>query len=302
MDVSIIIVNYNTCKMTAECINSVIEKTTDLSYEIILVDNASTDGSKDFFEKDNRITYLYNTENLGFGRANNIGVKIAKGRNILFLNSDTLLINNAIKILSDYLDSHPKVGAVGGNLYSFDMKPAMSFQRLRPSLSWEINDLLFNLPLRFRYGKTATYFNNSSQPTKVGYIMGADMMTRKELIDQIGCFDPQFFMYFEETDLCNRIAKNGYSLHVIPNAKIIHHEGKSFNDSKQRSKINPQRVELFETSRINYYHKTYSKWYNICVNILYRMGLLLKIILFKAIGTNTQSENAKLKLKFNSKH
>lgn len=84
MDVSIIIVNYNTWKMTAECIKSVIDKTKDLTYEIILVDNASTDGSREFFEKNQHIIYLYNSENLGFGRANNLGLKIAKGRNILF--------------------------------------------------------------------------------------------------------------------------------------------------------------------------------------------------------------------------
>lgn len=299
MDVSIIIVNYNTCKMTAECIDSVIEKTTDLSYEIILVDNASTDGSKDFFEKDSRITYSYNTENLGFGRANNIGVKIAKGRNILFLNSDTLLINNAIKILSDYLDSHPKVGAVGGNLYSFDMKPAMSFQRLRPSLSWEINDLLFNLPLRFRYGKTATYFNNSSQPTTVGYIMGADLMTRKEIIDQIGCFDPQFFMYFEETDLCHRIAKNGYSLHVIPAAKIIHHEGKSFGDTT-KSKLNPRKIEMFETSRTIYYRKNYSLKYNRLITSIYKLNLQIKKLIFSIFKKTIQCQAIELKIQHNS--
>lgn len=285
--------------MTAECINSVIEKTTDLSYEIILVDNASTDSSKDFFEKDSRITYLYNTENLGFGRANNLGVKIAKGRNILFLNSDTLLINNAIKMLSDYLDSNPKVGAVGGNLYSFDMKPAMSFQRLRPSLSWEINQLLFNLPLRLRYGKTATYFNTSSQPTKVGYIMGADLMTRKAIVDEIGCFDPQFFMYFEETDLCHRIAKNGYNLHVIPDAKIIHHEGKSFANSIQKSTVNPKRIELFETSRKIYYKKNHSQYYNKIIAIIYILNIVVKLLSFSILGKREQLGYTILKLRYN---
>lgn len=283
MDVSIIIVNYNTCKMTAECIDSVIEKTTDLSYEIILVDNASTDGSKDFFTNDNRITYLYNDENLGFGRANNCGVKIAKGRNILFLNSDTLLINNAVKIMSDYLDLHPKVGAAGGNLYSFDKKPAMSFQRLRPSLSWEINQLLFNLPLRLRYGKTATYFNTSSQPTNVGYIMGADMMVRKSIIDQIGCFDPDFFMYFEETDLCNRIAGSGYKLKVIPDAQIVHLEGKS-TESHSDKEINTTKIRMFQQSRKHYYAKNYSSTYNSYISIIYRLELFCHKVIFKLLG------------------
>lgn len=98
MNVSIIIVNYNTLKITANYIESVFEKTKKIPFEIILVDNASTDGSKEYFEKDQRIRYYYNTENLGFGKANNEGLKYAKGRNVLFLNSDTLLINDAISI------------------------------------------------------------------------------------------------------------------------------------------------------------------------------------------------------------
>lgn len=285
--------------MTAECIKSVIDKTKDLTYEIILVDNASTDGSREFFEKNQHIIYLYNSENLGFGRANNLGLKIAKGRNILFLNSDTLLINNAIKVLSVYLDNHNEVGAVGGNLFSFDRKPAMSFQRLRPSLSWEINQLFFNLPLRLRYGKTATYFNTSNQPVKVGYIMGADLMIRKDIIDRIGCFDPQFFMYFEETDLCHRIAKSGYALHVIPNAEIIHHEGKSFANSTQKSKINPKRIEMFETSRTVYYRKNHSTMYNTLVNAIYRINLLIKKMYFLILKKADLSHAIDLKIRHN---
>ena len=123
MDVSIIIINYNTLDMTRACIDSIFEKTSSLDFEVILVDNNSKDNSKDFFEKDKRIIYVYNNDNLGFGVANNVGLKFAKGRNILFLNSDTLLVNNAIKILSDYLDGNSDVGACGGNLYNKDMTP-----------------------------------------------------------------------------------------------------------------------------------------------------------------------------------
>ena len=104
MDVSIIIINYNTCQMTCECINSIIEKTQGLQYEIILVDNASTDGSKEFFEKDERIKYIYSEKNGGFGYGNNLGMKVAKGKYFFLLNSDTLLINNAIKKFYDYAE------------------------------------------------------------------------------------------------------------------------------------------------------------------------------------------------------
>ena len=108
IQVSVIIVNYNTLKQTCECIDSICEKTRDVSYEIILIDNASTDGSKDFFEKDKRVRYVYSYENMGFGRANNVGMMLAKGEYFFLLNSDTLLVNNAIKEFYDYASNHTK--------------------------------------------------------------------------------------------------------------------------------------------------------------------------------------------------
>ena len=130
MDVSVIIVNYNTFRMTADCIESVRQKTSGISYEIILVDNGSTDGSKDFFEQFEGIKYIYSDENLGFGRANNLGAKQASGDYLFLLNSDTLLINNAIKILYDYINTHQSVGVVGGNLVGLDSTERISFERV----------------------------------------------------------------------------------------------------------------------------------------------------------------------------
>ena len=118
MDVSVIIVTYNTLQMTDECITSIVEKTKRVSYEIILVDNASTDGSKEFFEKDDRVTYIYNEENYGFGKANNVGASVAKGKYLFFLNSDTYLINDAIdKLFETRLSMSKNVGFIGGVLY-----------------------------------------------------------------------------------------------------------------------------------------------------------------------------------------
>src|SRR5690554_917255 len=101
MDVSIIIVNYNTCKLTQECINSIYEYTSEISFEVIVVDNASHDESKEFLSKDTRINYLYQTSNLGFGKANNVGLTYATGKYVFFLNSDTYLTCNIIKELCD---------------------------------------------------------------------------------------------------------------------------------------------------------------------------------------------------------
>ena len=129
MDVSVIMVNYNTLELTKNTINSVMEKTKDLNYEIILIDNASTDGSVEFFEKEykDKIIFIKNNENLGFGKANNKGIEIAKGKYVFLLNSDTLLINNAIKILFDFMEKNKNCGVCGGNLFDIDLKPTHSF-------------------------------------------------------------------------------------------------------------------------------------------------------------------------------
>lgn len=226
MDVSVVIINYNTCMMTKKCIDSVFCHTRDLLFEVILIDNASSDDSYAVFKNDNRITYIYNTENMGFGGANNIGVKIARGRNIFFLNSDTLLENNAIKILSDYLDHNSYVGACGGNLSNGQGCPSHSFGRYYPSIFWELNILSHNILAKILYGRDIDY-NYSNKVLDVAHIVGADLMVKKGVLEKVGVFNPIFFMYREETDLCYRIRMGGYKLCSVPNAKIIHLEGKT---------------------------------------------------------------------------
>ena len=236
MDVSIIIVNYNTYSLTKSCIDSVFDKTEGIEFEVILVDNNSVDGSRDLFSADSRIKYIYNDTYMGFGRANNLGLSCAVGRNVLFLNSDTLLINNAIKILSDYLDSNINVGGCGGNLYYEDLTPNMSFVRHYPSLIWEINALFHGIPSRLiRYDNSM--FNFSNEPCSVAYIWGADLMIRKKLLDKYGAFDKDFFMYFEETELCHRLTTKGYKIMSVPQAQIIHLNGKSTKQHKGPSNM-----------------------------------------------------------------
>ena len=254
MDVSIIIVNYNTLELTKNTIDSVNEKTKDLNYEIILVDNASTDGSVEFFEKEykNKIIFIKNDENLGFGRANNRGIKIAKGKYVFLLNSDTLLINNAIKILFDFMEKNNNCGVCGGNLYTLTLQPTNSFFREIPyiTLKTEI-DIYFNIlkKIYLKLIKKVESFNYSEDIMKVGVISGADMMIRKEVLDKVGYFDSDFFMYAEETELTYRIFKAGYLSFSVPLAKIIHLEGKS-------SKFKENKFRMGLEGKYKYFYKT----------------------------------------------
>lgn len=220
MDVSIIIVNYNTKTITDNCIASILEKTSGISFEIILIDNASDDGSREFFQNDDRITYIYNEKNLGFGPANNIAVNVAGGRYILFLNSDTLLKNNAVYILCEYLDKHPDSCACGGNLFLPDGKPALSFSRYFPSIYEEINMLFRNIPNRILFGRNER-FNNTGRTMSVSQITAADLMVRRSALQEAGGFNPNFFLYYEDTELCYRLKKCG-KLISVPMAEITH--------------------------------------------------------------------------------
>lgn len=247
-DVTVIIVNYRTQNLIKDCLRSLLTHVRDISYEVIVVDNASGEDYKTVIEEEfpNLCRYVDMKENVGFGRANNAGVEIASGRNIFYLNPDTILLNNAVKILSDYLDNHKEVGAVGGNLYDADMQPTLSFRRMMPGVWWEINELAGFIPERLRYGKNVK-FNNTGKPLRVGYITGADLMIPARIVAETGGFSPEFFMYYEETDLCRRITGTGLSVVSVPAARICHLEGRSFDGS-----LNKNRLKRIEIGRATY--------------------------------------------------
>lgn len=300
MDVSIILVNYNTVALLTEAIDSILEKAEDILYEIIVVDNNSTDNSEiiilDKYGKN--VKYISLPENIGFGKANNEGLKVAQGRNIFFLNPDTKLLNNAIKILSDFLDSSKRVGVCGGNLLDETLQPTHSFQRLFPSILFEINSLFLNVPLRMIYGKKTDY-NFKNRPIEVAYITGADLMIKREVLHKIGGgFDPLFFMFYEETELCYRVKQEKYMVISVPNAKIQHLEGKSFEEKK----VNAKKIEMMYNSRTIFYNLCHTKMHMKISNIIFKVNILFRLFIFYILRNNYMYEywNMILKLSKNS--
>ncbi|WOQ90036.1 glycosyltransferase family 2 protein [Vibrio cholerae] len=225
--VSVILVSYNTCKLTLNTISSIYKETKNLEFEIILVDNNSKDDTvKKVEENYSQVKIIKNTFNAGFGAANNIGVKYANGEYVFLLNTDTILLNNAIKVLSDYLDKNSDVVAAGGNLYNENKKPATSYSRLFPSILLEIDQLFLNFSSIFNF--LNANFNYRNKPMKFkGSLSGADAMIRRNVFKYIRGFDEDFFLYYEETDLFYRMIKAGYYVASVPEAKIIHLEGAS---------------------------------------------------------------------------
>jgi GT2 family glycosyltransferase len=207
---------------------SIKKHTTDINYEIILIDNAPKKNYKSIFEKEFiRLKYILSEVNIGFGRANNLGMAIAKGEYFLLLNSDTLLINNSLKQCLDFLESEHthNIGLIGCRLLNEDGSYQGSFYPYIQHSVW--NYLKSNNPLLFKLFNVQKDFQEKRETCQVGDISGAFMLLRRAVYENVNGFDPDFFLYCEETDWCrNRIAKY-YDIYYFPHAEVIHLGGKS---------------------------------------------------------------------------
>jgi len=269
MDVSIIIVNYNTFDLTKNTIESVFEKTNGITYEVILIDNNSLDGSgqklKIYFG--NKIKYLQNINNIGFGCANNIAMKCAQGKYLFLLNSDTVLLNNAIKIFFNFYEQFPasdKIGVIGTNLLDKDLNPTASFDAF-PTVSGTLKYYFCKI-----FKKIYIPCDNESLYFSVDTISGAALFLAKSTIAKIGEFDPRFFLYFEETDLQKRMSENGLMRYIINGPKIIHYQGGS---SLNKNKSALQKI-MFDNSRFKYLKKHSSVY----AYYLFRISYILIIL------------------------
>lgn len=274
MDVSIIIVNYKTFKLTKNTIISVIQNTKDLEYEIIVVDNASNDNSiekiQEYFK--DQIIVIKNDKNIGFGSANNCGIKISKGKYVFLLNSDTILLNNAIKYLFEFMENNPRAAITGGNLYDLNLNPTHSYSEI-PSLKTQFNSQFNYIEKIYKriLGKRSD-FNYTMEPKKVGYITGADMMIRRNILLEVGFFDEDFFMYSEEAELTSRIKKLNMDVYSIPYAKIIHLESKS-------TRVKLSKVKMMQESYYKYFYKVYGMNSLKFAYLIFHYGTYLKAIL-----------------------
>lgn len=229
MDVSIILVNYNTKELTLNCLNSIYEKTSGIDFEVVIVDNASVDGSCDAIKNQfPQVKLIENEKNLGFGKANNVGIKLSNAKYVLLLNTDTELINNAVKLLYDLMENDPSIGACGGNLFDKDKNPVHSYGYLNTPKKF------FCRMMGLRYLlKDQKNDANRDRVQEVEQIIGADLMLRKSALDKVGAFDERFFLYCEESELQFRISQGGYKIIYTPEPEIYHFEGAATKKNKK---------------------------------------------------------------------
>ncbi len=293
VELSVIIPSFNTKSILKSCLDSIIKNTQDLNYEIILVENGSKDGSlqmlQGYKKKSKRVRVINARKNLGFGRANNVGVIKSKGEYLLFLNSDTIITDNSLRESVDILKSRKDVGVFSCRLLNSDLSVQESgghFPNLFNLFAWQfgIDDLpiIGNLipsfhPHRSQYDKDKAF----------DWVTGAFMMVPKKVFMEAGMYDKNIFMYTEEMELNYRIAKLGYKTLSTKKPTIIH-LGKASGGS-----------ELAITSEVKnmiyFWRKHKPSWQLPLVKLAFFFGSLLRLILFGIIKIDEKSRNTYLK-------
>lgn len=232
MDVSIIIVNWNTRELLLNCLSSVFATTSGLACETIVVDNGSQDGSsRAVAEQFPQTTVIQNTENRGFARANNQALAGARGRYILLLNSDAVLTEGSLQGLVSFMDKTPGAGIAACQFISPDGSKQNSFDNF-PTLATELlNKTLLKTLFPARYPSKRRDYR---EPLAVESVIGACMLVRAEAIREVGGLDEDYFFFMEETDWCFRMRRAGWHIYHLPDIRIYHLQGKS----KEKSPVN----------------------------------------------------------------
>jgi GT2 family glycosyltransferase len=268
MDLSIIIVNWNSVAYLKACLASVFKQTENMNCEIIVIDAASFDGCEAMLgECFPRVHFIQSLHNVGFGRTNNQAFKRARGDSVLFLNPDTEIVGAAISSLYEGLQRLPNAGAVGCRLLNSDGSLQTSCIQSFPSILNQILDtewLRQKWPAAWLWGTTALYASDN-EPQVVDAIAGACVMMKRAVFEHVGGFSDEYFMYAEDIDLCHKTQVLGLTNYYLPTATVIHHGGAS--SQKAASNFS---VVLMRESICHYLSKTRGRLYGAA----YRLAML----------------------------
>lgn len=230
-DVSVIIVSYNVRDFLEQCLHSIHRACQHLDAEVLVVDNASRDGSSQMVKSQFPWVQLReNRINLGFAKANNQALRMAKGRYLLLINPDTLAREDTVKRMLEFLQTHPEVGAAGCKILNPDGTLQLSCRRSFPT-PWVALSKILGLGRLFPrsrfFGKYNLTYLDPEKISEVDALSGSFMFLRREALQQVGFFDEQYFMYGEDLDLCYRIKSAGWKIYYLPTTQIIHYKGRS---------------------------------------------------------------------------
>jgi GT2 family glycosyltransferase len=274
MDVSILVVNYNTCRLTLDCLQSVYASKTQYRYEVIVIDNHSSDGSVEAIRAAYPETRLIaNEDNTGFAKANNQGMEVASGRYILLLNSDTLVQPDTLDTMIQFMDTHPEMGASGCKVILPDGSLDKACKRGFPTPSASFY-YAFGWSKRYpdnpKYNQYQLGHLSPDDEYPVDVLVGAFMLVRRETIEQVGGLDETFFMYGEDIDWCYRIKQAGWGIYYYPRTYIVHIKGGSAR--RRPLKI----IYEFHRAMWVFHRKHYKQQYSWITNVTVYAGIVVK--------------------------
>jgi len=224
MKISIIIVSFNTQKLTLDCIESIKQERSEIDKEVIVIDNNSKDGSVKSLKRlanQKEIILIENKVNTGFAKANNQGIKIAKGEHILLLNSDTLVTKSILDKLVDFADRNTDAGLVATKLLNIDGTDQPSCLYF-PSLANAVREYWLG-----KSGLFEKYVPKSKKPVAVECAVAASLLITKRALEKVGLLDERYFFYFEDIDYCRRVKRAGLKTYYLPEIKVFHVHGAS---------------------------------------------------------------------------
>lgn len=287
---SVIIISYNTSKITLQCIESIYKTCEEEQFEIIVVDNASKDNSVSIIQSEYpEVKIILNKENFGYAKAANVGVSVANSENIIVSNSDIIFLPNSIQYLIKYLKNNAKAGIVGPQQLFPNGQIQYSYNDI-PGVKRSLKELFFINTFKPVINNIKYKLKIYQKPKKVGYLDGGVNLIRKAAFQSISGYDESFFFYSEEVDLCYRLKKNGWKVFFVPQSNVIHLRGASSNNKENL--IN--NYNALAKSKIKFCKKYHSDFYvtlYVFLQILYnfsneKLWKFLNLIFWKKDFTN----------------
>jgi GT2 family glycosyltransferase len=294
LDVSIIIVNWNIRDILLGCLRSVYEQTRGIDYEVIVIDNASSDGSAEMVKKEfPQAILISNPDNRGFAAANNQGMAIAKGRYVLLLNPDTIVLDGAIQKSVAYANDHQDIGVLGCQVWLNDkeiQKTCFAFPSVQTAIFGAIG-LKKLFPKSILFGKEKIGWWDRTSPREVDVVSGMFMLVRRAAIEQVGLMDEAYFIYAEETDWCFRFKRAGWKCAFTTIARIIHLDGGSKSTEQTSVKMFVQQ----QKSLLIFYKKQRSLASWLIAKAIYTFSMLIRYAIFVILSFFQQDNNASKK-------
>ena len=286
--ISIVIVNYKVPQCLIEALHSLrLADCYDRS-EVIIVDNASGDNSREMIVSDfPDVHWIQLNTNVGFGRACNIGVSAAHGRYLLLLNPDTVVSSNTLVRAVEFMEAHPRAGLMGPKILNPDGTLQHSCRRSIPTPSvalYYFTGLSYLFPKNKRFGRYHLTYMDEDETAQVEVISGSFMFMRRELFNTIGGFDKRFFMYGEDIDLCYRISRAGHEVWYCPSIKIVHRKGKSSAKRRIRSRIDFYEAMIIFSRKYRGLQETFLPWWLMWVGVVFQAALNIGATVVRSVA------------------